>query len=126
MAKKKKREANRRDNAGPRNAGDFEFQIRSENSAEQQQRRKRGDPKCELLEAGWLDPGDIALQSRFLGQIGDRIDNAFCEQRFAVYFLGSVLRVESKDCAFRMDDAVADFYFLLFIHECLSEVGIMA
>src|SRR5262245_37353502 len=126
MAKEKERETNRRNNAGPRHAGNLEFQIRSENSAKQQQRRKRGDPKRELLEASWLDPGDIALQSRFLGQIGDRIDNAFRKQRFAVYFLGGFLRVESKDCAFRMDDAVADFYFLLLVHEGFSEVGIVA
>jgi hypothetical protein len=79
MAKEKERETNRRDNAGPRHTGDLEFQIRAENSAKQQQRRKRGDPKCQLLEASWLDPGDVALESGFLGQISDRIDNPFRE-----------------------------------------------
>src|SRR5207244_9684527 len=101
-------------------------QIRSENSAEQQQRRKSSDPKCELLEASWLDLDDVALESGFLGEIGDRIDNAFREQRFAVDLFGGFLRVERKDCAFWMYDAVADFYFLLFVHECLGEVVIMA
>jgi hypothetical protein len=71
MTEEKERETNRRDNAGPRHAGNLEFQIRSENSAKQQQRRKRSDPKCELLEASWLDPDNAAFESGFLGQIGN-------------------------------------------------------
>src|SRR5207253_9870213 len=125
MAQEKECETNRRDNAGPRHAGNLKFQIRSENSAKQQQWRERSDPKCELLEASWLDLDDVALESGFLGQIGNRIDNAFREQRFAVDLFGGFLGIEGKDCAFWMDDAVADFYFLLFVHECLGEVGIM-
>src|SRR5215813_14626367 len=79
MAQKKECETNRRKNAGPRHAWNLKFQIRSENPAKQQQRRKRSDPKCELLEASWLDPGNVALESGFLGQISDRIDNPFRE-----------------------------------------------
>src|SRR5882724_4037852 len=126
MTQEKESETNRRNNAGPRHAGNLKFQIRSENSAEQQQRRKRSDPQCELLEASWLDLDDVALESGFLGEIGDRIDNPFREQRFAVDLFGGFLSVEGKDCAFWMHDAVADFYFLLFVHECLGEVGMMA
>src|SRR5690348_16119793 len=80
MAQEKECETNRRDNAGPGHAGDLKFQIRSENSAKQQQWRKRSDPKCELLEASWLDLDDVALECGFLGQIGNRIDNALREQ----------------------------------------------
>src|SRR5437762_9477988 len=126
MTQEKECETNRRDNAGPRHAGNLKFQIRSENSAKQQQRRKRSDPKCDLLEASWLDLDDVALESGFLSELSNRIDNAFREQRFARDLFGGFLRVESKDCAFWVDDAVADFYFLLFVHECLGEVGIMA
>ena len=65
---------------GHAHAGNLEFQIRAENSAKQeQQRRKRSDPKCELLEATRLDLDDVALESGFLGQIGNRIDDAFRE-----------------------------------------------
>src|SRR5204863_9028824 len=56
MAQEKERETNCRDNAGPHHARNLKFQIRSKNSAKQQQRRKRSDPKCELLEASWFDP----------------------------------------------------------------------
>jgi hypothetical protein len=79
MAQEKECKTNCRDHPGPRHAGNLKFQIRSENSAKQQQRRKRSDPKCELLETSWLDPGDVALESGFLGQISNRIDNAFRE-----------------------------------------------
>src|SRR4029434_9954970 len=69
MTQEKECETNRRDNAGPRHAGNLKFQIRSENSAKQQQRRKRSDPKCELLEASLFDLDNVALESGFLGQI---------------------------------------------------------
>src|SRR5437870_7965687 len=107
MTQEKECETNRRDNAGPRHAGNLKFQIRSENSAKQQQRRKSSDPKCELLEASWLDPDDVVLESGFLGQIANRIDNAFREYRFTLDLFGRVLGIEGKDRAFWMDDSVA-------------------
>ena len=61
MTEEKQCETSRRDDAGPCHAGNLKFQIRSENSAKQQQRRKRSDPKCELLEASWFDPYDVVL-----------------------------------------------------------------
>src|SRR6187431_2084645 len=125
MAEEKECETNRRDNAGPHHAGNLKFQIRSENSAKQQQRRKRSDPKCKLLEASWLDLDDAALESGFPGQIGNRIDDTFREQRFAVDLFGRFLRIEGEDCAFWMHDTVGDFYFLLFVQKCLGEVGII-
>jgi hypothetical protein len=67
MAKEKECETDCRDDAGPCHAGSLKFQVGSENAARQQQRRKRSDPKCELLEASWFDPYDVVLESGFLG-----------------------------------------------------------
>src|SRR5215211_5029244 len=96
MTQEKERETDRRDNTGPRHAGNLKFQICSENSAKEQQRRKCSDAKCELLEASRIDPDDVALESGFLGQIGNRIDNAFREKSRSVGIdlFGGFLRVE--------------------------------
>jgi hypothetical protein len=79
MAEEKKREAESRDNSRQDRSRNLEFQIRTENSAEQQQRRKRSDPKGDLLEPRWLDSDDLPFQSSFFGQIRNRINNRFCE-----------------------------------------------
>ena len=79
MAQEKECKTNCRDHPRPHHTGNLKFQIRSENSAKQQQGRKCSDQKCELLEASWLDPGNVALESGFPGQIGNRINNAFGE-----------------------------------------------
>src|SRR6266513_2288217 len=74
MAEEEQRETNRRDDPGPCCAGNLELEIRTEDSAEQQQRRKRSDPKRNLLEASWLDRDDVAFESRFFGEIAIRIN----------------------------------------------------
>src|SRR5438094_1936828 len=93
VAEEKQSETNCRDDPGPRRSRNFEFQIRAEDSTQQQQRRERSDPKRDLLEAGRFDSGNVALESGFLGQIGNRISDAFCEQRFVVDPFSSFLRI---------------------------------
>src|SRR4029077_7940150 len=119
MTQEEECKTNCRDHPRPHHAGNLKFQIRPENSAKQQQRRKRSDQKGELFEASWLDLGNVALESCFPGQIGTRLDITFGEYRFAVDLFGRLLRVERKHCAFWMHKAAADFYFLLFVHERL-------
>ena len=79
MAEKEERETNRRDYSGPHHARDFELQIRAKNSEQKQQRRKRGDPKGNLLEASRGKRDDICCEPGFLCQIGNRIGDTVCE-----------------------------------------------
>src|SRR6266540_4988098 len=116
MTEEEQRETNCRYNSGPCHAGDFEFQIRAENSKQQQQRRKRSDPKRHLFEAGRLDRDEVSLKSGFFCQIGSRIDYVFCEQRFAVDAFYCLLSIQREDRSLRMNDTVADLHFLLFVH----------
>src|SRR5205807_6865564 len=51
VTEKEKRETDRRDNSRHGRAGNFEFEIRAENSAEQQQWREGCDPKRELFKS---------------------------------------------------------------------------
>src|SRR6266581_290939 len=66
MAEEKERETNCRDNPGQRRSWNFELQIRAEDSAQEQQRRDRSDPKCDLLEPSGLDRHDVAFEPGFL------------------------------------------------------------
>ena len=125
VPEEKERETNCRDNSGQCRSGNFEFQIRAEDSTQQQQRRERSDPKCDLLEAGRFDSGYVVLEFGFLGQIGNRISDAFCEQRFVVDPFSCFLSIQSKDRALGMNDAIADFHFLVSIHERLCDVGVV-
>src|SRR6476660_7892627 len=76
MTQEEECKTNCRDHPGPHHAGNLKFQIRSEKSAKQQQRRKSSYQKMRVFEASWLDLDDVALGAGFLGQIGNRIDNA--------------------------------------------------
>ena len=67
MTEEKERETNRRDNSGPGRTRDFKLEICAEDSAQQKQRRKRGDPKSDLLEARWFDCCHVACEAGFLG-----------------------------------------------------------
>src|SRR5262249_24244030 len=67
VAKKKERKANRRNDPGPCRAGNFELQVRAEDSAQEQQWRQRSNPKRDLLEASRLDRHNVAFESRLFG-----------------------------------------------------------
>ena len=125
MAEEKERETNCRDNSGQRRAGNFELEIRAENSTEQQQRRERRDPKRDLLEAGWFDRDDVAFESGFF--VRSTIESAMPSASNGLPLIRSVascaLRV--RTASFGMNDAVADFYFLVFVHERFGDVGIV-
>ena len=70
---------------------------------------------------------EVAFQVRpFSHRSGHGIGNAFGEKRFAVDLLGRFLRVQGQQRAFRVDDAVADFHFLVLVHECFADVGVVA
>ncbi len=68
----------------------------------------------------------LRFESSFLGQIDNRIGDAFCEQRFIVDPFSCFLSIQSEDGSLGMNDAVADFHFLVFVHERLGDVGIVA
>src|SRR5262249_32912713 len=63
MPEEKERKTNRRNDPWPRHAGNFELQICAQNSAQEQQWRKRSDPKRDMLEPGGLDRHDVAFES---------------------------------------------------------------
>ena len=125
MPQKKERETNCRDDSRPCRAWNLELEIRTEDSTEKQQRRKRSDPKGDLLEAGWFDRHDVSFEAGFFRLIANRISDAFCEQRLAIDPFGCFLCIEAEDRPLGMNDAVADFYFLIFVHERLGDVGIV-
>src|SRR5262249_31071518 len=79
MAKKKERKTNRRNDPWPCRPRNFELQIRTEDSAQEQQWRERSDPKRDVLEPSGLDRHNVAFESGLFGQIGNRIRDAFCE-----------------------------------------------
>src|ERR687892_329508 len=126
MPEEKKCKADRGDNPGPAYSRDFEFEISTNDSEQQQQRRECSDPKGDLLEAGWFDRDDVAFESGFFGQIGNRIGYALREQRFAIDPFSRFLGIESKHRARAMNNAVADFYFFVLVHERLGDVGIVS
>ena len=45
---------------------DLEFEIRTDNSKQTEQRRKCSDPKSDLLEAGGFDRDDVPFEAGFL------------------------------------------------------------
>src|SRR5438105_4420282 len=66
MTEEKKRKTNRRDNSGQTRPWNFEFEIGADDSAQEQQRRERRDPKGELLEAARIERDDVAFKSGLL------------------------------------------------------------
>ncbi len=57
---------------------------------------------------------------------GNRLGDAVGQDRFAIDFFRRFLRVEGKERAFWMNHAIADFHFLVLVHEGLADVRIMA
>ena len=95
MPEEEQCETDCRNNSRPCYTGNFEFQVCAEDSAQQQQRRERSDPKRDLLEAGRFDGGDITRESGFFGQIGNGINDAFCEQGFVSDPFSRFLSIQS-------------------------------
>ena len=79
-----------------------------------------------MFEAGWLDGDDVAFEAGFFREIGNRINDLFCEQRFPIDLFSCFLRIKSQDRAFGVNDAVADFYFLIFVHEGFGDIGVVS
>src|ERR1043166_8160841 len=96
VAEKEKRETDCRNDPGQRRARNFEFEPGANDSAEQEHRRERGDPKREPLKPGWMKRYHAAFEVRFFFKIDNRIGNAVREQRFAIDLLGRFLRVQRQ------------------------------
>src|ERR1041384_5885879 len=95
VAEKEERETDRRNDSRQRRAWNFEFEPGANDSAEQEHRRERGDPKREPLKPGWMNRYHAAFEVRFLCKIDNRIGHAVGKQRLAVDLLGRFLRIKS-------------------------------
>ena len=78
-----------------------------------------------MLKAARLELHHVAFQSRLLYQVLDGIGDAVGQDRFAVDLLRRLLRVQGQERSFRVNDAIADFYFLLLVHEGFADVGVV-
>ncbi len=59
-------------------------------------------------------------------QIFKRICDSIRENGLAVDSFGGVLRIECEERPFGVNDVIADFYFLIFVDECFSDIGVVS
>ena len=64
--------------------------------------------------------------SPFSHRSSNGIGDAIGQHRFAVDLLGRFLRVQRQERTFRVHHAVADFHFLLLVHERFADVGVVS
>src|SRR5436305_13534193 len=126
MSQEKENETNSGDDAGQSRARDFELEISANDANKQKQRRKRRDPKSELFEAGWRQPNKLAAQFSLFCNVLDGCRDSVCQHRLSIDRLGGFFGVQSQKRTFRVHNAVADFHFLVLIHERLPDIRVVS
>ena len=125
VTEKEQRKTDRGKDPRPGDAGDFEFEVSADDTAEQKQWGERGNPKGKLLETRRLKCNYIRFQPGLLHKVDNRIGDAVGQQRFTTDSFRRFLRVQRQDRSFRVNDAIADFHFLVLVHERFTDVFIV-
>ena len=127
MAAEEKQEADRGDHASHAETGGFEFKVGPDDSAEQKERRERGDPLRDIFKTRGLEADDPrGVQPAKPGQSGQIGRDAACKQGLPTNLPRGLLRAEREERAFGIDDLAADFHFLVEVHEAVHQLGVVA
>ena len=127
MAGEKQQEADRREDAWHDGAGGFEFNVGTDDSAEEQERGEERDPLREDFEPGRLDLDDgPRIQARLLADFIDVLGDPRGQDRAVPDDLHRLLRAQREERALGVDDLVADFDFLVEVHEPVHQLGMVA
>ena len=127
VAEEKEPEANRGENAGHAGAGNLEFEVGEDHAAEQEERREGGNPETRAARSRPVASATTSpLRPAFCTT--SAMESAMPSARTGLPSMRTVgfLRGQREQGALRVDDAVADFHFLLLVHEGFADVGVVA
>ena len=127
MATEKNQKTNRRKHPGDPEARGLKFKIRTDDSAEQKERGKRGDPLRDMLEPRRLEAHDATgIQPAKPGQLRHIGCDTAGEQGLSADHPRGLLRAQREKRTLGVDDLAIDFHFLVEVHEAIHQLGVVA
>ena len=126
MPREKEEETNCGQNARHAEAGRFELDISTDDSAKQKQWRQHGNDQGRPLKTARLGFNHRALQPRIANQFGHRARDPLGKERLAPDFFHRFLRAQGEQFPVFRDDFAADLHPLFFVDESLREFRIVA